>query len=115
MLRMGGRSLRRCDSTTLRRRQLTAADGPWTTQLLVDDDGEYFCRVLLQSDGVRFVPDSKVFYRASGASSRSYIGRADKKLDSQWRSMEFDINYLRSLVDNAEVSTAVITYLSNIC
>ncbi len=41
-------------------RELTEAAGPWDTRLLGDDDGEYFCRVLLASDGVRFVPESKV-------------------------------------------------------
>jgi hypothetical protein len=69
--------------------------------------------VLLQSDGVRFVPDAKVFYRASGASSLSYIGRADKKLDSQWRSMELHISYLRSLEDSAGVRDACVKYLYN--
>src|ERR1700676_2498236 len=58
--------------TWLVSRELTEAAGPWNTQLLGDDDGEYFCRILLCSDGVRFVPEAKVYYRASGASSLSY-------------------------------------------
>ena len=31
-------------------RELTEAAGPWDTRLLGDDDGEYFCRVLLASE-----------------------------------------------------------------
>src|SRR5207253_550046 len=55
-------------ATWLVSRELTLAAGPWDTRLLGDDDGEYFCRVLLASDGVRFVPGARVYYRRSGAS-----------------------------------------------
>ena len=47
-------------------RELAEAAGPWDIRLLGDDDGEYFCRVLLASEGVRFVPESKVYYRSAG-------------------------------------------------
>ena len=40
-------------------RELSEAAGPWDARLLSDDDGEYFCRVLLASEGVRFVPEAK--------------------------------------------------------
>jgi len=56
-------------------------------RLLGDDDGEYFCRVLLASDGVRFVPGSRVYYREAGSGSLSYIGGSDRKRDAQWLSM----------------------------
>src|SRR5580765_3587457 len=58
-------------ATWLVSRELAEAAGPWNTQQLGDDDGEYFCRVLLASDGVKFVPESKVFYRASGVGALS--------------------------------------------
>src|SRR5256885_493355 len=50
-------------ATWLTSRELAEAAGPWDTRLHFDDDGEYFCRVLLASEGTRFVPESKVFYR----------------------------------------------------
>jgi hypothetical protein len=81
--------------------------------MLVDDDGEYFCRVLLQSDGVRFVPGARVYYRATGGSSLSYIGRSDKKREAQLRSMELHIGYLRSLDDSPWVRAACVKYLQN--
>lgn len=37
--------------------------GNWDEALSVDDDGEYFCRVLLATDAVIFVPNIKNFYR----------------------------------------------------
>jgi glycosyltransferase involved in cell wall biosynthesis len=43
--------------------ELSEAAGTWDTRPLGDDDGEYFCRVLLASDGVRFVPESKILSR----------------------------------------------------
>ena len=100
-------------STWLVSRELTEAAGPWDTRLLGDDDGEYFCRVLLASDGVRFVPEAKVYYRTSGFNSLSYIGRSDRKIYAQWLSMKSHIDYLRSLENSKRVRDACVTYLQN--
>lgn len=94
-------------------RELAESAGPWNTALLGDDDGEYFCRVLLASNGVRFVPEAKVYYRTSGSGSLSYIGHSDKKMVAQWRSMELHIGYIRSLEDSPRVREACVTYLQN--
>ena len=100
-------------ATWLVSRQLTEAAGPWNTQLLGDDDGEYFCRVLLASEGVRFVPGAKVYYRQPGASSLSYIGSSERKMVAQLKSMEMHIGYLRSLEDTERVRAACVQYLQN--
>lgn len=97
--------------TWLVTRELTEAAGPWNTNLLVDDDGEYFCRVLLKSDGVKFVPEAKIYYRMSGGSRLSYIGRSDRKLDAQLLSMRMHIAYLRSLEESPRVREACLRYL----
>ena len=94
-------------------RELFEAAGQWDTRLLGDDDGEYFCRVLLACDGVRFVPESKIYYRASGPGSLSYVGRSDKKREAQWCSMKLHIGYLRSLEDSERARAACVTYLQN--
>jgi len=100
-------------ATWLVSRELTEAAGPWNTKLLGDDDGEYFCRVLLQSEGVRFVRDSEVLYRMAGPGSLSYIGRSNPKIDAQLHSMHLHIGYLRSLEDSDRVRTACVNYLQN--
>jgi glycosyltransferase involved in cell wall biosynthesis len=100
-------------ATWLVSRELTEAAGPWNTRLLGDDDGEYFCRVLLQSDGIKFVPGAKVFYRMAGPSSLSYIGRSNSKIDAQFHSMRLHIGYLRSLEDSERVRAACVNYLQN--
>jgi glycosyltransferase involved in cell wall biosynthesis len=100
-------------ATWLVSREISDAAGPWNTELAVDDDGEYFCRVLLASDGVQFVPSAKVYYRLSVGSSLSYIGQSDRKLESQWKSIQLHIGYLRSLEDSARVRNACLQYLQN--
>jgi glycosyltransferase involved in cell wall biosynthesis len=113
LLRKMGQNLHMQTATWLVSRDLTEAAGPWDTRLLGDDDGEYFCRVLLASHGVRFVPEAKVYYRTSGSSNLSYIGRSNRKLEAQWRSMQMHIGYLRSLEDSERVRAACIKYLQN--
>lgn len=100
-------------SSWLVSRELTEAAGPWDTRLLGDDDGEYFCRVLLASDGVQFVPGSKVYYRSFGYDSLGYIGRSAKKCEAHWLSMQLHISYLRSLEDSPRVRSACLRYLKN--
>ena len=100
-------------ATWLVSRELAETAGPWDTRLLGDDDGEYFCRVLLASNGVRFVPEAKVYYRSSGSSSLSYIGASDRKAAAQWCSMELHVGYIRSLEDSQRVRDACVTYLQN--
>jgi glycosyltransferase involved in cell wall biosynthesis len=94
-------------------RELTEAAGPWDIRLLGDDDGEYFCRILLASDSVRFVPEAKVYYRGPGLAFRSlsYIGQSNRKLEAHWLSMKSHIGYLRSLEDSERVREACVTYL----
>jgi len=113
LIRKMGQNLHMQTATWLVSRELTEAAGAWDTKMLVDDDGEYFCRVLLKSDGVRFVPGARVYYRASGAGSLSYIGESRPKQDAQWQSMQLHIGYLRSLEDTPRVHANCVTYIQN--
>ncbi len=106
-----GHNLYMQTATWLVSRELTEATGPWNTSLLGDDDGEYFCRILVKSDGVRFVPEAKVFYRMAGADTLSNIGRSDRKMEAHFKSMQSHIGYLRSLEDSEQVRAACVRYL----
>jgi len=100
--------------TWLVSRELTEAAGPWDTRLLSDDDGEYFCRVLMASDEVFFVPESRMYYRGPGiafAGSLSFIGRSERKLRAHWISMQLHIGYLRSMADTERTRAACLKYL----
>jgi glycosyltransferase involved in cell wall biosynthesis len=114
LLRKMGENLHMQNATWLVSRELAEAAGPWDTSLHYDQDGEYFCRVLLASTGTRFVPDTKIFYRVSGWGRISYIGRADtKKEDSLLKSMKLHVKYLRSLEESERVRQACLRYLQN--
>jgi glycosyltransferase involved in cell wall biosynthesis len=111
LVRKMGQNLFIQTSSWLVSRKLTEAAGPWSTSLSADDDGEYFCRVLMASDGIRFVPGAKVYYRYSGRKGLNYIGRSNKKMDSLWRSMGLHIDYIRSLEDSERTRAACVKYL----
>jgi hypothetical protein len=69
--------------------------------------------VLLASSGVRFAPGSKVYYRAAGSASLSYIGNSDRKRDAQWLSMQMHVSYLQSLEDSPRTRAACVRFLQN--
>jgi glycosyltransferase involved in cell wall biosynthesis len=111
LLRKMGRNIWMQPGTWLVSRELTQAAGPWDERLSFDDDGEYFCRVLLESDGVKFVRDAKTFYRASGSASLSNMNFSTKKSDSSWLSIRLHIQYLRWLEDSPRTRRACLAYL----
>jgi glycosyltransferase involved in cell wall biosynthesis len=92
-------------------RELTEAAGPWNTALLGDDDGEYFCRVILESESIRFVPDAKLYYRSPIVGTLSQIGKSKAKLEAHWKSMRLHILYLRRLEESERVRQACLAYL----
>jgi glycosyltransferase involved in cell wall biosynthesis len=108
-----GENLHMQNATWLVSRELIEAAGPWDTRLQYDQDGEYFARVVAASEGVRFVPEGKVFYRNSDSSRISYIGNSRVKKNSLLLSMTLHIQYLRSLEDSDRVRRACLSYLQN--
>ena len=113
LLRKMGQNLHMQTATWLTSRALCDAAGAWNTSLLSDDDGEYFCRVLLASEGTRFVPEAKIFYRVTPSNRLSWIGASDRKKNAMLTSMKLHIQYLRSLEDSERVRKACVTYLQN--
>jgi glycosyltransferase involved in cell wall biosynthesis len=102
------------NATWLMSRELAEAVGPWDERLHYDQDGEYFARAVVASDGIRFVPGTGIYYRASSASTRiSHIGNSNTKKDSLLLSMKLHVQYLRSLEDSVRVRKACLAYLQN--
>ena len=66
---------------------------------------------MLASEGVRFAADARVYYRAFGFDSLSYVGRFPHKIEAHWLSMKLHIQYLRSLEDSPRVHRACMAYL----
>jgi glycosyltransferase involved in cell wall biosynthesis len=113
LLRKMGENLHMQTGTWLTSRELTEAAGSWDTRMVSDDDGEYFCRVLLASEGTRFVPGAGVFYRITTSSRVSYVGNSDRKRNALLLSMKLHVQYLQSLEDSERSREACLTYLQN--
>jgi len=99
------------NATWLVSRELAEAAGLWDVSLNYDQDGEYFARVLLASEGTRFVPGTGIFYRMTSTNRVSYLGKSNNKKDSLIRSMKLHIQYLRSLEDSERVRNASLAYI----
>jgi glycosyltransferase involved in cell wall biosynthesis len=113
LLRKMSENLHMQTATWLTSRELAEKAGAWDTRLLSDDDGEYFCRVLLASKGTRFVPEARVFYRLTPSSRLSQIGTSNRKKDAMLVSMKLHIEYLRSLEESERVRQVCLTYMQN--
>jgi len=111
LIRKIGQNLQMPPATWLVSRELTHAAGSWDTRLSFDDDGEYFSRVVLASDAIRFVPEAKAFYRVSGSGSLSDFDQSRGKLASLFLSMQLHIGYLRALEDSERTRAACLNYL----
>lgn len=111
LLKKMGENLHMQTATWLTSRELAEAAGPWDTRLISDDDGEYFCRVLLSSAGTRFVPDCGVLYRLTPSSRLSFVGSSDRKKDALFVSIKLHVQYLRSLEESERTQRACIAYL----
>lgn len=111
LIRKMGENLHMQTATWLTSRPLAEAAGPWDTRLISDDDGEYFCRVLMSSVGTRFVPDCGVLYRLTPSSRLSFVGTSDRKKDALFVSIKLHVQYLRSLEESERTERACITYL----
>lgn len=113
LLRKMSKNLHMQTATWLTSRELAEAAGPFDIRQLSDDDGEYFCRVLLASGGTRFVPDARVFYRIVPSNRLSHIGASNRKKNAMLLSMKSHVQYLRSLEESDRVHKACLTYLQN--
>ena len=111
LTRKMGQNLQMPPATWLVTRELTQAAGPWDTQLSFDDDGEYFCRVVLASNAIRFVPEARTFYRMSGPGSVSDFDQSKQKLASLFLSMQLHVGYLRALEESERTRAACLNYL----
>jgi glycosyltransferase involved in cell wall biosynthesis len=80
-------------------RPLLDAIGPWNESLSLNDDGEYFSRVMLASSGILFCGAARVYYRSGLRHSLSR--RKDRRaLESLWRVTELNCTRLLQFSGN---------------
>ncbi len=86
-------------------RALLERAGPWDESLTLNDDGEYFARVMLAAGRIVFCGDARSFYRTGLAASLS--GRTDRRsLESLYRSVDLTIAHLLRADDSPRARTA---------
>jgi glycosyltransferase involved in cell wall biosynthesis len=86
-------------------RQLLERAGPWNETLSLNDDGEYFARVMLTASRLIFVPEARCYYRRTGATSLSR--RKDPRAyASLYRSVELTLAALLTADQSARTKAA---------
>ncbi len=93
-------------------RQICVKAGPWREDILVNQDGEYFSRVVLNSSVVKFVPEAICYYRTGNLGSVSN-NRSLKKLVSLIDANISIVNNALEKFNDAEIRNAAITFLQN--
>ena len=101
-------------STWLVSRRLTELSGPWDKRLSLsgDDDGEYICRIITNSQVVKFVPEAKSYYRIGNFGSLSW-GFGLKAPEAFYLSICQCIAHLLSLEDSSRTRQACLIFLQN--
>ncbi len=95
-------------------RRLTELAGPWWDLRSPDDDGEYFCRVVAASEGIRFVPEARTYWRIGN--HRSFSGAWKKSAaaqDATFQSMRRCIGHFRKLEDSEPSRAACVKFLQD--
>jgi glycosyltransferase involved in cell wall biosynthesis len=98
-------------ATWLVSRALTELAGSWDVRLLSNDDGEYFCRVIRASDGIKFVREAKVFYRVTATSRLSDIGLSSAKLEAFLLGLQLQMQHMLSVEDSERTRVASLQKL----
>jgi len=90
-------------------RLVAARAGPWDERLSLNDDGEYFARVLVHASRIKYSPFGASLYRSSLPGSLS--GRKDRRaLESLFESVSLISEHIRQRHDTAPVRLALANY-----
>ncbi len=82
--------------------------GPWNETLVIFNDTEYYTRAILASNGIRFTPGAKLYYRSGRADSISAL-RTRKSFESSFRAFSLIGEHMMQM----EPSTRVKNLIAN--
>ena len=99
-----------CPAGWLISRRMAEKGGPWDERLSLNDDGEYFCRIVSLSDGIKFVREARCYYRRSGYNQLS-MSTSESSAESLLLSTKLCIRYLRSVEDSERTKRASLILL----
>ena len=71
------------------KREIIKTTGGWDELLEINQDGEYFCRVLLNCDKIIFVKNAIVYYRSNTSNNTSLTNSSKRMLDriDSWKTI----------------------------
>jgi glycosyltransferase involved in cell wall biosynthesis len=97
-------------------RTLALQAGNWNERLSVDDDGEYFCRVILAAQSIRYCPSSVTFYRQhhDGENLSSRISTSAAGAASQLESIRLKARWLHAVSSDARIDQATANSLNSL-
>ncbi len=80
-------------------RTLIEMAGPWDESLVINQDGEFFTRVVSASKKVYFCDEAKIYYRSRLRESITSRAKSDQALDSFFRTCQSFEKVIRKLED----------------
>lgn len=93
-------------------RELCDKAGPWHENLTLDEDGEYFCRVVSLSKVIRFVKGAKCYYRRGNVNSLCW-NRSNEALESLLSSMKLSFQYLLNMENSERTRRACVKFMES--
>lgn len=75
-------------------RSIFNKSGLWNENLIINQDGEFFCRVILNSKSIYFTKDTYVLYRQDSSTKTSYLSSIEKAKASiqSWEIIQDHLN-----------------------
>lgn len=89
-------------------RSLIEKVGGWNEHLTLNDDGEYFFRVVAQSSGVHFCSEGVIFYRNTPQSLSKQV--SEKAIKSQLEATRIMTDVMLSLENTSRVKSACANF-----
>jgi glycosyltransferase involved in cell wall biosynthesis len=90
-------------------RQIIDNAGVWNENLTNNDDGEFFCRVILSSKGIKFCQNAKGYYRTVSGSLSSQ--RSPEDLKSLFQSAQLCVNHLLKSENSPRMRSVAADFL----
>lgn len=75
-------------------RQLIAEAGPWNESISVDDDGEFFCRVVSKAEQIKYVDNAIGYYRKHDHNKNLSSQKNYKAYESAFNSIKLKYQHL---------------------
>ena len=84
-------------------RHILEKAGPWDETLSMDDDGEFFCRVMLASKGICYAENAVAYYRKHLAAKSLTASLNEKTYLSMLKAIDLKYRHLQAVFGNTRL------------